>query len=301
MPKLQALKTRLGIRIVGCCHDLIPIKYPQYCVRYVADRFPEYLSQLARSCDAIACVSECSLTDLREALSQMGEPVPHLFTIRLGADLPPAGAAPVSPVVSSVTGQPYVLFVSTMERRKNHEVLYRAFHRLARVHGRERLPKLVFVGSRGWGVGDLLNDIELDPMTRGLIVQLHNVSDSDLRILYRNALFCVFPSLYEGWGLPVAEALGFGKSVICSDRGAVPEVGGDLVEYVDPWDLPGWVRAIEGLWLDEARRQRMAERVVREYQTADWSATAGEIGRVAQELERGFVGTGPSPGGDISV
>lgn len=286
MPFLQGLKDRIGIRIIGCCHDLVPVKYPQYCIRYVAEQFPEYLVQLVRACDAIACVSECTLRDLREEIKSGNLPPPRLFTIRLGADLP-AAAGPPSELISSLTGRPYVLFVSTIERRKNHEILYRAFHRLAEVHGRDQLPRMVFVGARGWGVSDLLNDIELDPITKGLIVQLHQVADHDLRILYQKALFCVFPSLYEGWGLTVAEALGFGTPVVCSDRGPLSEVGGDLVEYLDPWDLPAWVRTIERLWLDGDYRRRLADRIAREYRIDDWSMAGAQIGQIALGLEAG--------------
>ena len=102
--------------------------------------------------------------------------------------------------VQAATKQPFILFVSTIERRKNHEVLYRAYHLLARQGTIESLPKLVFVGMPGWGVGDLLKEIELDPLTRGMIIQLHHVSDGELSYLYKKALFCVFPSLYEGVG-----------------------------------------------------------------------------------------------------
>lgn len=283
---LQELKNYIGIRIIGCCHDLVSIKYPQYCHPYVAEQFPEYLVQLTRACDAIACYSECTLRDLRGEAERLGLPLPRLFTIRLGVDLP-AGIGRPSAVVSSLTERPYILFVSTIERRKNHEILYRAFHRLAEIHGRERLPRMVFVGIPGWGVDDLLEEIKLDPVTRGIIFQLHKVMDDDLRVLYQKSLFCVFPSLYEGWGLPVAEALGFGKPVICSDRGALPEVGSDLVEYLDPWDLPAWVRTIERLWLDEDHRRRLTDRIAREYRTEDWSAAGTEIGRVALGLEGG--------------
>ena len=68
----------------------------------------------------------------------------------------------------------------------------------------------------GWGVGDLLKDIELDPLTKGMIVQLNHVNDAELLRLYESSMFCVFPSLYEGWGLPVGEALSLGKAVLCS-------------------------------------------------------------------------------------
>jgi glycosyltransferase involved in cell wall biosynthesis len=286
MPFLGELQTGLDIRILGCCHDLIPIRYPQYCPRYVADQFRGYLAQMAQSCSAIACVSERSLNDLRDFFSELRIPAPRLFRIRLGSNLP-IGDDPPSRLVSDVTKKPYVLFVSTLERRKNHEVLYRAFRRLAERHGQDRLPRLVFVGALGWGVADLLNDMELDPFTRGVIAHLQNVSDNDLRILYQQALFCVFPSLYEGWGLPVAEALGFGKPVLCSNRGALPEVGGALVEYVDPWDLPGWVSAIERLWLDAEYRKQLADRIAREHQPDDWKNAAATIGQVALALEDG--------------
>lgn len=285
MPVLHELKQTAGIHIVGCCHDVIPIKYPQLCLPYVVDLFPGYLRQLARSCDAIACVSEVSLRDLGTALSGMGEALPDLFTIRLGCTLPGAGGIDISSPVSALVEGPYVLFVSTIERRKNHEVLYRAFHRLAERHEPAALPTLVFVGSRGWGIDDLLRDIATDPRVQGRILLLHAVSDPELRALYQNALFCVFPSLYEGWGLPVAEALALGKPVLCSDRGSLREVGSDLVEYVDPWDLPGWVRAIERLWLDAAHRQRLADDIARAYRRPLWSETAATLARVALALE----------------
>ena len=284
LPLLPELKIRAGIRVIGCCHDLIPIKFPQWCLPYVAEQFPVYLRQLARACDTIVCVSDTSLTELRNTLREFGEPIPKLTRIHLGCRLPSAGGGIVSEQVSSLVGKPFILFVSTIERRKNHEVLYRAFHRLAEQHGPANLPVMVFVGGRGWGVDELLHDISLDPLTQGLIRILNTVSDSELGILYQNALFCVFPSLDEGWGLPVAEALAFGKPVICSDRGALREVGTDFAEYVDPWDLPGWVHAIEGLWLDTAHREQVEERIKRLYRRPLWSETALSLIRAAQAL-----------------
>jgi len=308
MVMLSEIKQGLGIRILGCCHDLVPIKYPHYCPRYVADLFPAYLEELALACDAIACVSECSRRDLEGFLASLSLPVPELFRIRLGSEWPeeaPEGSEhrppPGSSPLARLGGRPYVLCVSTIERRKNHEVLYRAFRRLAERYDAREMPRLVLVGARGWGVGDLSNDLALDPATRGLILLFHDLEDQDLRVLYRNALFFAFPSLYEGWGLPVAEALGFGKPVVCSDRGALPEVGGQLVDYLDPWDLPGWVSAIERLWRDEPYRQAWGERIAREYVPYPWSATAQAIGRVAVRLEdQAAVGAAAGAGADRS-
>jgi glycosyltransferase involved in cell wall biosynthesis len=192
---------------------------------------------------------------------------------------------PTSSPVKEVTAGNYVLYVSTVERRKNHEIVYRAFRRLAERYSPAALPRLLFVGAQGWGVGDLLNEIASDPIVRGLIIQLNQVSDSELRWLYENALFFVFPSLYEGWGLPVAEALTAGKPVIASNCGPLPEIGGDLVEYVDPWDLLGWVSAIERLWLDHGWRQRLSDHIARDYRPSGWSGAAADIARIATGLD----------------
>lgn len=283
-PVLAELKSRIGFNVIGFCHDLIPIKYPQYTPIGVSEGFTDYLRQIASYCEAIACVSESTQADLREALSTLGLPCPRLIRVRLGTDIPGGWAQP-SEAVSAVAAQPFILYVSTIERRKNHQVLYQAMHRMAERHDRSRIPRLVFVGSLGWGVSDTLEEITLDPLTQGLIVVLHHVSDSELRLLYRQALFCVFPSLYEGWGIPIAEALSFGKPMICSDRGSIPEVGQDLVDYVDPWDVPGWVRAIEGLWLDETLRAKRAARIRDEYKAASWTETALPIADLALALE----------------
>jgi glycosyltransferase involved in cell wall biosynthesis len=287
---LGHLKQQQRFRVIGCCYDVIPIAYPQYCVPGVAQRFREYLGQLVGYCDRIACISDCTRRDLEGVLGRLGLPIPGLFNLPLGTDLPVAGGGP-SAEVEAVAARPFFLFVSTLERRKNHEVLHRAMHRLAERHDPAALPRLVLVGSLGWGVGDLMNDIANDPKTQGLIVPLHRVSDSDLRFLYERALFCVYPSLYEGWGLPVAEALSLGKPVICSDRGPAREVAGDLVDYLDPWDLPAWVAAIERFWREPGLLARRAAEVQARYRPPTW-ADASEV-LAAQALALESTGTAP--------
>jgi glycosyltransferase involved in cell wall biosynthesis len=119
--------------------------------------------------------------------------------------------------------------------------------------------------------------MELDPLTRGLIVQLYNVNDAELRLLYEAALFCLYPSFYEGWGLPVGEALALGKPVLSSDRGSLPEVGGDLVRYVDPWNPVAWAEAIWRLVSDDKEREAMANKVRVTYTAKKWQETAATV------------------------
>lgn len=279
------LRKVYGLKIVTCCYDLIPVLYPQYCVSDVAKRFTGYFIDVAEGSDLTLCISKQSERDLKKLLSEVGGvDVPtHIFPLGDNVIAPSTG---ISPAISQLTASPYILFVSTIERRKNHEVLYRAYHLLCAQGHREQLPKLVFVGMPGWGVSELLKDIELDPLTQGLIVQLNHVSDSELHHLYKHSQFFLFPSLYEGWGLPVGEALALGKAVLCSDRGSLPEVGGDLVTYVNPWSPEAWAQEILKLSTDKSALAALEAQVRSQYQIRSWQDASQSVYAALQSLQQ---------------
>lgn len=280
---LESLRVDSGVRILGCCHDVIPIRYPEYCLDYVAHQFPTYLKQLARGCDAIACVSDSSLQDLSEVLNGLNVRSPSLCRVTLGTSLAQSATADVGSGLP-LPGRPYLLYVSTLERRKNHRVLYQAMRELTIRHGTDVLPMLLFVGALGWGIEDTLTDIAADEVTKGLIVHWPRVTDRGLWALYSNAQFCVFPSLYEGWGLPVAEALAHHKAVICSNLAPLHEVGGSFAEYVEPSDVAGWARAIEHFWFNSAAREERVQRIAADYRPTSWQTTARQFATFAEAL-----------------
>ncbi len=275
-PEFYKLAKSNGIKIITCCYDLIPVLFPQYCVGDVAERFKEYFNLLTWGSSAVLCISEQTKRDYLDLGEKIASPKRPAHVIPLGDNVP-SGKGKIGKDVETVLEDPFILFVSTIERRKNHEVLYRAYHQLCRSGHREKLPKLVFVGMPGWGVSELLKDIELDPITMGLIVQLNHVTDFELKSLYRKALFCAFPSLYEGWGLPVGEALAMGKAVLCSNQGSLPEVGGDLVRYLPPWHVQAWADAILEWSTDDTLIQSIEQRVSKTYKVRTWSATAQAV------------------------
>ena len=155
---------------------------------------------LAEAADTIMCISDSTRNDLDRYLSGSGAPKPRLVTFRLGAD--GRSFASTAGNVQSQIDRDYILYVSTLERRKNHETLYKAYVNIHAKLGRQP-PLCVLVGAKGWGVGDFLADVQLDPRVRGDFLILNNVNDGELGWLYEHCLFTVFPSLYEGWGLPV--------------------------------------------------------------------------------------------------
>lgn len=270
---LYEQKHALGFKVLLFCYDVIPVKLPHLCVGDVAASFAHYFANVAWCADEVLCISECTRRDLRLLLADLGTPQPPLSVIKLGCQLPVMAARDAAADVAEVLEQRYILFVSTIERRKNHETLYRAYTRLIE-QGEENLPLLVFVGMPGWGVNDLLADLRFDPRTKDLIRMLNHVADADLARLYGRTLFTVFPSLYEGWGLPVAESLAAGKFCLASSAASIPEVGGGLIEYVDPWDIPAWAERLRW-YFNHSDALAEKERQIRQaYQPTSWPMCA---------------------------
>lgn len=280
---LHELKSKRGVRVITCCYDLIPVLFPQYCVGDVAAKFREYFTNVTWASSGMLCISKRSEADYLALANELGMPSIPTKVMLLGNKLP-EGGDDVSEAVKTISEGRFLLFVSTIERRKNHDVLYKALHILA---DRRRLDpelKLVFVGMPGWGVNDLLKDIDLDPLVRDHIVQLHHTNDAELRLLYESCDFFLYPSFYEGWGLPVAEALALGKFVIASDRGSIPEVGGDLVQYADPWNASEWANLIDKYWSQPQLVADRAAKIQNAYHPIHWDETAGAVLELIEEM-----------------
>lgn len=288
--RIYDLKSKYGFKVVGFCYDLIPFYFPHLCVGDVSSFFAKYFTELSWCADGIVCISECSRNDYRKFVGFSGCSEPETKVVRLGASIRRSNAAAVraSSPIRELLGKQFLLFVSTIERRKNHDILYKAYVRLVE-RGIQNLPKLVFVGMRGWGVNDLFNDISLDHRVKDLIVVLNDIDDDELSVLYENCMFTVFPSLYEGWGLPVAESLAHGKYCLASGAGSIPEIAGDLLDYLDPWDVREWADALQVL-LESKGHLAAKERAVREkFHVDQWPVCVDEILNFAQKTVGGPV------------
>lgn len=273
---LYRLKQQFGFKVVLFCYDIIPVKFPHLCVVDVATIFPKYLVDVARCADKVFCISKCSMHDLEDFLRNAGVPIPALGVIRLGSEVAAGSNKPPSKIVGEVLRHRFVLFVSTIEARKNHETLYRAYRRLIDA-GQTDLPLLVFVGMLGWGVNDLISEIKQDLRVEPYMRILNHVSDDDLVHLYEGAEFTLFPSLYEGWGLGVAESLSHGKFCLASTAPALTEVGGDLIEHLEPLDVPRWAERLNWHFHHPEAVALMEARIRREYRPSSWAQTGETI------------------------
>jgi phosphatidylglycerophosphatase A len=171
----------------------------------------------------------------------------------------------------------FVLFVSAIEARKNHVLLVHVWERLLERHGSAQVPTLVFFGGVNWLARDLLAELESKKYLDGKIVRLSGFSDAVLAEAYRRCLFTVFPSLSEGWGLPVAESLACGKFCITSNRASLPEVGGDFVDYFDPTSVEDALAKIERALFAPGYLAGRVARIKAEYVPPSWSDCARTI------------------------
>ena len=292
--RLYGRKQRDGFKVLATCYDMIPMKFPHLTIPDTEQRFPKHVADLAWVADHVLCISRCSQQDFIETTARLQSPTPDTSLIRLGSDLSqvarrPAGAAQGewtggNNAVADAVASPFVLFVSTMERRKNHEILYRAWVRL--IEAGRTIPNLVFVGMPGWGVHDLVSDLARDHRIRGRIHILQTVSDAELAMLYGRCLYTVYPSLYEGWGLPIHESFEFGKFCLCSNAGSLPEAGGDLAEYLDPWDLNAWVERIRYFADHPEEIEKRNQMIAQQFRPHSWHDMSRSVMLKAHELAR---------------
>jgi glycosyltransferase involved in cell wall biosynthesis len=171
----------------------------------------------------------------------------------------------------------YALFVSTIEARKNHALLFRVWRRLLEEMPADRVPTLVFAGRVGWLIGDLMQQIANTDHLDGKLIIIEDPTDAELTALYRGCLFTLFPSFFEGWGLPVTESLAFGKPCIISNRTSLPEAGGKLARIFDPDNLHDAYHIIRQTIEDRPGLARWEAEVQREFQPVPWSATVEAI------------------------
>ncbi len=166
----------------------------------------------------------------------------------------------------------YVLFVGTIEPRKNLTRLLRAFEIL---HGEGMTEALVVVGKQGWLYEGFFAELERSPVKNAVLLPGY-VPDEDLPAVYAGAQALVFPSLYEGFGLPVLEAMACGTPVACSGTSSLPEVGGDAAMYFDPEREGSIVETLRRVLGDGDLHDELVERGLERAATFSWDRVAAE-------------------------
>jgi len=315
MDALEDAKQRLGIKVSLFVHDLIPLIAPEHVVNDVPEQFSDWIERMCRLVDLFLVNSESTRRDLErfmrahaaQAVPVRVVPLAHEFLLPEDRDgsrrQAPArffdperhsfGQRRIRCEVLNAALLPYVLVVGTIESRKNVWTIAIVWQEIYRRLGLDT-PRLVFAGKQGWAKEAFDDFLRGSGHLDGYIRIVDRPDDVELAHLYRRCLFSVSASYYEGWGLPIGEGLWFGRPVVASNVSAMPEVGGSLVEYVDPYDPKSIRDACLKLITDDAYREAMARRIRRE-DLRRWSDVAEGIWQALTVPAEATVGMTTAP------
>jgi glycosyltransferase involved in cell wall biosynthesis len=267
------------IKSVFTLHDLIFLFHPETHKPLNRWFLTLMMPRFLRAADAVIAVSECTK---RDAIRFYGIPEEKITVIHEGVNprFRPASPEAIA-AVRARYGLPehFILYVGTIEPRKNLTALLEAFHHLLATHD----LRLVIVGKKGWlyeGFFRRLRELGLEDR----VIFTGYVPDEDLPAIYSAADLFVFPSLYEGFGLPVLEAMACGVPVICSNTSSLPEVAGDAALLVDPTDVRALAGAMERALTDEGKWREMRERGLQQAARFSWDEAAAMSLKVYQDV-----------------
>ena len=271
-----------GMRTVVTLHDLAFRVYPQTHQRLNRWYLRLAMPRMLRAADAVIAVSHATA---RDAVRWYGVDAARLHVIHEGVEarFRPVGAEEVERVRAAY-GLPerFIVHVGTIEPRKNLLTLLEAY-RLLRAQGTD--CPLVMVGKRGWQSApfyDARREWGMEPHVR----LLGAIPDDDLVAIYSAAEVLVAPSLYEGFGLPVLEAMACGTPVVCSNSASLPEVAGDAALLVAAMDVKGLAIAVRSVLDDKVLRQDLRAKGLRRAAAFTWERAAHETLRLYRQLLR---------------
>lgn len=278
---------RNGMKFGLFIHDLIQIRNKDYVMPDAVDRFNIQLSDALELCDFVLTNSAYVRDDVKLYLEQtkhLNIPVKEvLLPTELNiVELQNSAAELSDPKLNFVIENDYVLVVSTIEIRKNHKLLIQVWEELRKEMG-DKVPYLVFVGKWGWQIDTLHAYIDNQGYEDDWLFIFNGISDVMMETLYKRAMFTVYPSFAEGFGLPIGESLAYGKPCLASNTTAMPEVGREFVRYFDPFDWQTALEAIRRPIVDRADLQAWQDSIANSFKPKSWRDFCDEFYQSAIE------------------
>ena len=272
-------------RKVVTVHDLAFLQHPETAIPSLAAYLNKVVPESVAAADVVAAISHTT----KQALIEHYKTPPEKITVV------PCGIAHyfkriTDPILLEATRhkfglhRPFVLSVGTLEPRKNHLGLIKAFYEVQQ--RKENSAILAIAGGKGWLYEETLNTVK-ELKLENKVRFLGRVSDLELITLYSLADVFAFPSFFEGFGIPPLEAMACGAPVITSNTSSLPEVTGDAAILVDPLDTHALANAISRLLGDEQLQEDLRQKGFLQVQQYTWSNAAHKMLSVYQKLHNG--------------
>lgn len=270
------------LQIIQVIHDLGPIFTPQFS-SHSTESLTKYCQKVVPICSLVLVVSKHAKGELERWLKAHNYPIPPIRVFRNGDDFSFAKKVkPASPPFkeSGVKGGDYILAHGTVEIRKNH-MLYYYVYKLAQERG-IKLPPLLVSGNLGWNTGPLHELITKDPEIGKKIFFVGGVTDEELSWLFDNALFSMYVSFYEGWGVPVAESLARGTPCITANVGSMLEIADGIAYYSSPASTDELLDKMQ--FLLKPKNLAAAKERTKKYKPTSWDDSFDQISQHIKEV-----------------
>lgn len=259
---------------VATVYDLSPLIFPQFHTRENLDLFARKLQHIRQHADVLIAISQSTK---RDVVRYLNFPEDRIFVAYGGVNeefTPDYNTDLMQKVLNKygIHEPGYVLHVGTLEPRKN---LVRLIEAYALVHRRQggATPPLVLAGGNGWDSDDIFAAVQRHRLTEYVRI-LGFVNDADLPSLYHGASIFAYPSLYEGFGIPVLEAMACGTPVLTSNVSSLPEIVGDTAILIEPEDTQQIADGLQHLLEDIELRRNLGLRGLQRSKLFSWRATA---------------------------
>jgi glycosyltransferase involved in cell wall biosynthesis len=269
-------------RSVVTIHDLTAIKYPELLEPEWAVYFKKKIKASVEKADAVIAISNFTKEEIVESLHIDDEKIRVIYNGIAQRFKPVTNKIEIQEVTAKYgVSEPYLLFVGMIKPNKNIQTLIRAYIEL-RKSATYEYP-LVIVGDKSWDFDEVMKVVHKFKAENGIIFT-GVVSDEDLPYLYSGAELFVFPSLLEGFGIPVIEAMACGTPVVTSNRTSIPEITNGAAILVDPLDVNAIAEAMHSIVSDSELRGRLSEKGINQAKVFSWEKTARETLQLYHEI-----------------
>lgn len=266
-----------GVKLLFMVHDVIPITHPEFCRPKEKSKHHKRVDNMLSYGDGIIANSQFTLNALEVESKKLGLKMPRSTIAHLAPGFTP------KPYNVSSYQRPYFVVLGTIEPRKNHNLLFRVWRKLVEEMG-ELAPKLVLIGRRGWECESAIDILERSEILRGFLVEKNSCSDDELSSILHHAQALLFPTLVEGYGMPVIESLMVNTPVIATDLSVFHEIAGDIPDYLDSLDGLGWLSHIKA-YMDNDHPLRVAQlERMRQFTIPTWQAHFEKVDALIDEV-----------------
>ncbi len=267
-----------GILIYNFIHDLIPIYKQEFVQEVVIENYKSFIKAVYKYSDTVLFNSNSSKNDFEKYQKELKiQTKIQKKVIYLGSNpqlSTPNSQPPTLNSQFSILNSPYILFVGTIEPRKNHQEVLDAFDILSKKYTQ---LNLVFIGMKGWNNKSFMTRIQSHPLRGTRFHWLQGINDDTLYHFYKNAFVVTYLSSYEGYGLPVVESLQHSNITITSNNSSMPEVGQDFADYIDDGNISQLVEIISKYYEDKKLYDDKKQYIKENFKSPTWKEFSDSI------------------------